>query len=319
MSSRRLRPSRRAADRSPSGVPPAWVPAGVFVLVWSSGYIAGPWGVAAMDPLSLVAWRFVLAAALAAVLAAVVHGRPRLARRELGRIAAVGFVMNGLQFAAMYLAFDQGLSPTLGALLHSLSPVLTALVAGMFLGERLSGRQVLGFLAGVAGVLLVLGPEVDKAGGALGLTFALVGLAALSLGSLGQRWISPGSDRFWSATVQFAVSGPPVLVLALVLEGIHPVDDAGQAGLALVYLAVVNSIVGLVLLGVVMRSRGGAGAASSVFFLMPPVTAVMAWLLLGETLDMREAVGLAVTVVAVAAATRERPAPGLGAAPTVKR
>lgn len=290
----------------------AWVPASAFVVVWSSGYIAGPWAVEAMAPLSVVAWRFVVAAVLAGALAAVVHGRPRLDRTTVGRLALVGFVMNAVQFGAMYLAFERGLSPTLGALLHSLSPVVTALVAGALLGERLTGRQVLGFVAGVAGVLLVLGPEVDEAGGPAGLALALVGLGALSLGSLGQRWVQTDAappDAFWAATVQFAVSGPPMLVLALALEGTHPVDDPVQAGLAVGYLAVVNSLVGLVLLAVVMRSRGGAGAASSVFFLMPPVTAVMAWLLRGDTLDAREVVGLVVTVVAVAVATRERRAP----------
>ena len=83
--------------------------------------------------------------------------------------------------------------------------------------------------------------------------------------------------------------------------------DPAAAATAIVFLAVVNSIIGLLLLGTLVRARG-AGAAASVFFLMPPVTAVLAWLILGETLNLRELVGLVVTVVAVGAATRSRPA-----------
>jgi drug/metabolite transporter (DMT)-like permease len=279
------------------------VPAAAFVLVWSSGYIAGPYGVDGMKPLSLVAWRFILAAAIVAVLARALRGPLRVDRGEATRIAVAGFVMNGLQFGAMYLAFDAGLGATLGALLHSLSPVLTAVLAGLLLRERLTRLQVLGFVVGVAGVLIVLGPDVDEAGGPAGIGFAVLAVLALSFGTLGQRWIGHGPDPLWSAAIQFGVSGPPILLLALVLEGTDPVLDAQRAAVALGYLAVVNSIVGLVLLGLLVRRRG-AGAAASVFFLMPPVTAVMAWLVLGETLTLREGIGLAVAVAGVAAATR---------------
>jgi len=293
-----------ATDTTPrtrSGLPV--LPAAGFVLVWSSGYIAGPYGVEGMQPLSLVGWRFVLAAAIVAVLARVLRGPLRVDRGEAARIAVTGFVMNGLQFAAMYLAFAAGLGATLGALLHSLSPVLTAVLSGLLLRERLSRLQVLGFVVGVAGVLIVLGPDVDEAGGAAGIGFAVVAVLALSFGTLGQRWIGHGPDPLWSAAIQFGVSGPPVLALALILEGTHPVSDPERTAIALAYLALVNSIAGLVLLGILVRRRG-AGAASSVFFLMPPVTALMAWLVLGETLNPREAVGLVVAVAGVAAATR---------------
>src|SRR6185436_6392492 len=141
------------------------LPAAGFVLVWSSGYIAGPYGVEAMSPLMLVAIRFVLAALLAYILARVLRGPLRVSRADAVRIGLSGFVLNGVQFAAMYLAFDAGLGATLASLMHSLSPVLTALLAAVFLRERLTPLQVVGFVVGVGGVLLVLGPDVDEAGG----------------------------------------------------------------------------------------------------------------------------------------------------------
>ncbi len=283
------------------------LPAAGFVLVWSSGYIAGPYGVEAMSPLMLVALRFVLAALLAWGLARVLRGPLRVDRADFVRIGLSGFVLNGVQFAAMYLAFAAGLGATLAALLHSLSPVLTALLAAAFLRERLSPLQVVGFLVGVGGVLLVLGPDVDEAGGTLGVLFGVVSVLGLSVGTLGQRWIGHAPDPLWSATIQFGVAAPPLLVLALLTEGTDVVRDPAAAGVALVYLAVVNSILGLGLLGILVRAQG-AGAAASVFFLMPPVTAVLAWVLLGETLDTREVAGLVITVVGVAAATRSGPA-----------
>lgn len=286
-----------------SGVP--LLPAAAFVVIWSSGYIAGPAGVRVMAPISLVGYRMLLAAVLLGLLARAVRGPLRVDRRTALQVGGVGLVMNGLQFGLMYLAFAAGLGATLGALLHSLSPVLTAVLAGLLLRERLSGVQVVGFALGVLGVLVVLGPDIDAAGGPVGLSLGLLSLASLSLGTLGQRWIGHGPDPLWSATIQFGVSAPPLLVLGMLLEGPAPVSDGSRAIVVVLYLAVVNSIAGLLLLGVLVR-RAGAGAGGSVFFLMPPMTALLAWLVLGETLGPRGVVGLVVTVVGVAVATRPR-------------
>ena len=217
----------------------------------------------------------------------------------------MGLVMNAVQFGFMYLAFEAGLGATLGALLHSLSPVLTVVLAGVLLGERVRRVQVLGLAIGVIGVVVVLGPDIDQAGGTFGLGCGLLGMLSLSLGTMGQRWIPPTTDPWWSASLQFAVSIPVTLVLALTFEGTSPVHDPVDAAIVIAFLAIVNSIVGLILLGAVVRG-GGAGAASSVFFLAPPVTALMAWAVLGETLDLRELVGLVVAVLGVGIAVGRR-------------
>ncbi|GAA1476461.1 DMT family transporter [Nocardioides aestuarii] len=293
------------APEHTSTTPFPWLPAAGFVLVWSSGYIAGPASVAAAEPFTVLGLRFALATLLFLPVARWFRGPLRIDRQALLRVCAVGVVMNGVQFGFMYLAFEAGLGATLAALLHSLSPVLTVVLAGLFLGERVGRRQVAGLAVGVAGVVLVLGPDVDEAGGLLGLSLGLLGMLSLSLGTMGQRWIPPRVDPWWSATLQFAATTPVMVVLALTLEGTDAVRDPVVGALTIGFLAVINSIVGLVLLGAVVR-RGGAGAGSSVFFLSPPVTAVMAWLVLGETLDLRELAGLVVAVSGVALAVTGR-------------
>ena len=111
------------------------MPAAAFVLVWSSGYISGPAAVHAAAPFTVLGWRFSLAAVLGAGLALVLRRPVRMDRAVLGRVAAVGFVMNAVQFGLMYVAFDLGLGPTLASLFHALSPVLTALLAAALLGQ----------------------------------------------------------------------------------------------------------------------------------------------------------------------------------------
>ncbi len=108
-----------------------WLVGGGFVLVWSSGYIAGPAAVEAVEPFSLLAIRFVVAAAVLVPLVRWRRGPLRMDRTTLLRVCLVGLAMNGIQFAFMYLAFAAGLGATLGALLHSLSPVLTVVLAGV--------------------------------------------------------------------------------------------------------------------------------------------------------------------------------------------
>ncbi|HSU03918.1 MAG TPA: DMT family transporter [Nocardioides sp.] len=284
------------------------LPAAAFVLVWSSGYISGPAAVQAAAPFSVLGWRFVLAALLAAGLSLALRRPTRMDRATLGRVAAVGLVMNAVQFGLMYVAFDLGLGATLASLFHALSPVLTALLAAALLGERVSRVQVVGFLVGVVGVLLVLGADLGRAGGAVAVLVGCLSMLTLSLGTLGQRWIGAQPDLLWSAAVQFAVSAPPLLVLGWLTEGAWPVTDGRQALVSVLFLAIVNSIVGLVLLSTLVL-RGGSGAAASLFFLSPPVTAVLAWVVLDETLSPLQLVGLVVAVVGVAAATRTRAAP----------
>jgi drug/metabolite transporter (DMT)-like permease len=205
----------------------------------------------------------------------------------------------------MYVAFDLGLGATLASLLHALSPVLTALLAAVLLGERVSGLQVAGFAMGVAGVLLVLGSDLGHAGGPIAVLVGGLSMLTLSLGTLGQRWIGAQPDLLWSAAVQFSVSAPPLLVLGWLTEGLWPVTDTRNAVVSVLFLAVLNSIVGLMLLALLVL-RGGSGAAASLFFLSPPVTAVLAWLVLDETLSITQLVGLVVAVVGVGAATRTR-------------
>ncbi|MBM6401635.1 DMT family transporter [Phycicoccus sonneratiae] len=296
------------------------VPAAGFVLVWCSGYVAGPAAVRAVAPFWALLLRFVLAAAVTAALARRLRGPLRIRRPVLVRIGLVGLMMNGVVFALMYLAFDAGMGATLASLLHALSPVLTVVLAGLVLGERLGRLQVLGFVLGVVGVLVVLGPDVDEAGGVLGVGLGLLSLVGLSVGTLGQRWFhldDDPPDPLWAATVQFAVCVPPLAVLAPLLEGVPSVADPARAAAAVGWLALVNSVAGLLLLGLLVR-RGGAGASSSLFFVCPPVTALMAWVAFGDTLSPREVAGIVVAVVGVGIATglaRRRRGPDVENAP----
>ena len=285
------------------------VPAAAFVLVWSSGYISGPAAVEAAAPFTMLGWRFALAALVGAALALALRRPFGISRPVLVRLAIVGLVMNAVQFGLMYAAFDLGLGATLASLFHALSPVLTVLLAAALLRERVRWVQVAGFALGVLGVLVVLGPDLDAAGGLFAVALGASSMLMLSIGTLGQRWVGADPDLLWSTVVQFAVSAPPMIVAGFLVEGPWPVTDPAVAAVSLAFIVVVNSLAGLALLALLVR-RGGSGAAASLFFLAPPVTAVLAWLILDETLGLRQLLGLLLAVVGVGAATRIRSRPG---------
>ena len=168
------------------------------------------------------------------------------------------------------------------------------MVASRAVGPRMNASAISGEYLSAASFL-----------GVAGLLLGLASLACLSLGTLGQRWIGTRTDPIWSATLQCAVCVPPLVVLAVLVEGAPSVTSGVDATVAVLWLAGVNSVLGLLLLGLLVR-RGGAGASASVFFLMPPVTAVLAWVLLDERLTGLAVLGLALSTVGVAVATRRR-------------
>jgi drug/metabolite transporter (DMT)-like permease len=205
----------------------------------------------------------------------------------------------GCVFAAIHFGMPAGLS----ALVVSAQPLLTAALVGPLLGERVTPRQWLGFVLGLAGVALVVGHKVDFAGTELlGLVFCLAGLAAITVGTIYQKKHGGGMDLRSGSVIQFAASAVAMAPLALAFEGMR-VEWTGEFVLALGWLCVVLSIGAITLLFLLIR-QGAAGKVASLFYLVPPVTALMAWPLFGETLGLFGVVGMAVAAVGVALVNR---------------
>jgi drug/metabolite transporter (DMT)-like permease len=286
----------------------ARITASSFVVLWSSAFIAGAIGLGAAPPLLLTATRLTVAGLILALIAAVTRA-PWPRGRELGHVIVAGLLIQAVQFGAFYLAMSLGLPAALTALVQGLSPVLTALLAWPMLGERSVPRQWLGFGLGAAGVVLA----VASRGGLHGPRTAAVVLAALGLagGSLGtvyqKRYCALLDLRTGTAT-QLLVSVPVLAAATLIAEHPH-VSKVLPFAAAVGWLAVVNSIGAFTLLYVMLR-RSAASQVSSLFFLTPAVTAVLAYLVLGQRLGWLTIAGLAVSGAGVMLATRTAGASG---------
>lgn len=224
-------------------------------------------------------------------------------RHELLHLAVVGLLMQALYFAATYQAFAAGVGAGALALILALQPLVTACVAGPLLGERVGGRQWLGFLLGVAGVVLVLwGRLAAGPGETAGILWGFAALLAITAGTLYQKRFTTGADIWSGGLVQYALASLVVTVPALALET-GRVTWSATFALSLAYLVVMNSIVAIGLLTLMIR-RGEASRVTSLFFLVPPGAALIAWLVLGERLSLIQIVGMAVAAGGVALAMR---------------
>ena len=284
---------------------PAAALGAAFVLLWCTGYPAAKLALAHAAPLTLLVLRFGSAAmllALLAVFAGVSWPRGRTALHSV----VTGALSLALQFGALYVAVALGVNVGIAALVIGMTPIATALISRA-LGEALSSRQWLGFAFGAAGVVLAV---ADRIGTSDAPWFAylllLLGLAGIGAGTVYQKRFAVDVDPRAGLAIQQASATLLLLPFAL-HEGFR--FDASAAFLgSLGWLIVVNSLIAFALMFVLLR-RGAASRVAALFFLMPPVTAIMNYFVLGDALTVAKIAGFALATFGVWLATREPATP----------
>lgn len=269
---------------------------GSFIVVWSTGYLAGAVAVAHGGPFTVLMLRFGFSALVFALLMRA--ARVAWPQREAVRHSAVvGVLTMAVQFGGVYAALRLGASPGLSALVIGTMPLTVAGLAWL-LGERIQPRQWLGLALGLAGVLLVIGERLLHARATLAACAALVvGLLGISAGTLYQKRHASGGDLRAGLFVQNAAGALALLPLAWGLE--HFRLDPGWALYgSLAWVVLVNSVLGFALLFVLIR-HGAATKVAALFYLVPPVTAVMSRVGMRETLSVLEIAGFALAALGV--------------------
>jgi drug/metabolite transporter (DMT)-like permease len=280
--------------------PPRWLVAmpALFVVLWSSGYIGAKYGLPYAEPLTFLLWRFVLVTALLVAFAALTRAPWPGSAREAAHIAVAGILVHAGYLAGVFSAIHQGVSAGEMALIAGLQPVLTAAGAGPLLGERVNARQWLGLALGLAGVVLVVQHRIAPGAGPGGYALALFALVSITLGTLYQKRFCSHMDLRSGAVIQFAVS-TVLMALGASLFETMAVRWTGEFVFALAWLVVVLSLGAVTLLYLIIR-HGEAARVTSMFYLVPPVTALMAYALFDERLGWLALAGMGLTVVGVA-------------------
>ncbi|MFZ1100563.1 MAG: DMT family transporter [Steroidobacteraceae bacterium] len=290
-----------AAPRAAAGAVPAGVLGAAFVLLWSTGYPAARIALDHSAPFTLLVLRFGgagLIFALLTQLGGVAWPRGRAALHS----AVVGSLQLGLQFGTLYFAAARGVNVGLIALVIGTMPIVTALLGRAWFGEAIRPRQWLGFTFGFGGVALAVGESLHLGGGGAGEYLAvLVGLLAISVGTLYQKRHASDVDPRSGLALQHLAAAALLLPLAA-WEGFR-FDTSPAFGASLAWVIGVNSLSAFALFFVLLR-RGAVNQVAALFFLMPPVTAVIDYFVLGDSLSALKVCGIAVAAFGVYLATR---------------
>jgi drug/metabolite transporter (DMT)-like permease len=279
----------------------------IFVLLWSTGFVGAKFGLPYAEPFTFLWVRMMLVVALLGGLALLLRSPwPRGWALNL-HVAVSGTLLHAGYLGGVFFAISQGMSAGLSALIVGLQPILTAILAQYLLREQVNLVQWAGLLLGLVGVALVVGENALRAGVA---GFALsaylaIGLALLctTVGTLYHKRFATQMPLVGGTLVQFIAATIALLGLALLFGETMQIEWTLQFTLALLWLVVVLSIGAILLLMYLIR-QNSASSVASLFYLVPPVTAVQAYFFFGEQLGVLAILGMALAAVGVAMVVR---------------
>ena len=269
----------------------------LFVLLWSTGFVGAKYGLPYADPFIFLSVRVLIAGLILFAVAAVIKSPIAIGVSAITRSSLIGFFLHACYLGGVFYSISKGLPAGVAAVVTSLQPVLVSVLAVRVLGEQLKFKQVVGLLLGLIGVVLVLGPSFEQnipASGVIGILVALIGSTAATLL---QKKIGADVPLIAGTAYQYLASGF-VLALAAIATGGTRIEWSGQFVVAFVWLIAVLSV-GAILLLLWLLNSGSAASVSSLLYLVPPATALEAFLLFGEKVNTQGFLGIGITALGV--------------------
>ncbi len=282
-----------------------WAFPGLFVLLWSTGFIGAKLGLPYAEPATFLVIRFAIVLAILLPLCWVARVPWPRTPREAFHLGAAGVMLQAGYLGGVFASIHQGMPAAVSALIAGVQPVLTALLSARMLGERTSRRQWLGLALGAVGVGLVVREKfVFEGVGAGAVALSVLALASITLGTVYQKRFCGAVDLRTGAAVQFGAALAALAPFAWLFES-REVRWTGELALAMAWLVLVLSL-GAVFLLLYLIRHGAATRVASLMYLVPPCTALIAWPLFGERHSTLSAAGMGLAVVGVWLVTRAR-------------
>jgi drug/metabolite transporter (DMT)-like permease len=275
----------------------------LFVLLWSTGFTGIRYGIPYAPPFTFIAVRMAIASILLALISLAITKRFTHDLSTIGKSVLVGVTIHGAYLGGCFYGVKQGMPAGITALICSLQPVLVSLFSSIFFQEKLSIRKWLGLGLGLTGLVLVIAPKLS---GTTGQELPMVGVAAIFIALLGgtsgtllQKKFGSGVEVLSGTSWQYVATGILMGSLALIFEGDQSITWNASFIFSLTWLIVALSI-GAILILYFLLSHSSASSVSSLYYLVPAVTAVEAYFLFGEKIGLVTGLGTLVTIAGVA-------------------
>ncbi len=269
----------------------------LFVLLWSTGFVGAKYGLPYAGPFVFLAVRILLAAILLFALARALRMPVRIGRGAIARSGLIGFFLHACYLGGVFYSIAQGLPAGVAAVVTSLQPVLVSVFAVQVLGESLRRVQVIGLLTGLLGVVLVLGPSLESEIPMPAIIAILVALMGSTTATLLQKKLGADIPLISGTAYQYLFSGCVLGIIALATQETS-ITWSLRFTAAFVWLVLVLSV-GAILLLLWLLNTGSAAKVSSLFYLVPPATAIEAFLLFGEKVNTQGFLGIGITALGV--------------------
>jgi drug/metabolite transporter (DMT)-like permease len=262
----------------------------LFVLLWSTGFIGARYGMPYIEPLTFLALRMLFVVVIMAAIA-LAGGARWPCTNEVGHSLVAGSLVHGLCLGGVFTAISQGVPAGISALIPGLQPIVTSTLANRFVGEKVTGLQWVGLVLGLVGVLLVLHDRsVMLAGSVLGWVASFLSLIGITLGTLYQKRYCGDIDWRTGNLIQYTGAGVLFTLGAFAVET-REIHWSGELIFAMAWLVLVLSIVAVALMYWLIR-RSAASGFASLFYLVPVVTALLAYVFFDERLDAISILGM---------------------------
>jgi drug/metabolite transporter (DMT)-like permease len=275
----------------------------IFVLLWSTGFTGIKYGIPYAPPFTFIAIRMAIAAALLAIIALIITKRFVSDLQTVGKSTLIGLTIHGAYLGGCFYGVKQGMPAGITALICSLQPVLVSIASARFFGEKLSPRMIAGLTLGLLGLILVITPRLEVTSadslpvdGVFAVCIALLGG---TIGTLLQKKYGGEIEVLSGTSWQYFATFLLMAGLALFFEDGESVTWNFSFIASLLWLTVALSI-GAILVLYYLLARSSAASVSSLYYLVPAVTAVEAYFLFGETISALTAMGSAITIIGVA-------------------
>ena len=275
----------------------------IFVFLWSSAFITGKVITEDASPFAALCFRFSLVTLGFFLYSFIKRQKIIYPIAETSKAMATGILFHGIYLGGCWFALSKGMPAGIIALIVTLQPILTSSLAGPILGEVVTWRQWMGILLGFGGTLIVLGMDTFGTLPSVGLVASFVALIAITAGTLWQKKLS--MDMPLSVNNIYQSLSASIFLLVLSFFESPFINFTPNFLLAMGWQIIAVSFGAFTILMFLIKI-GSASKTSALFFLIPPVAAVMAWLFVEETLTVVDALGLAVASLGVYVATRKQ-------------